>query len=265
MKKLILSLVTMASLAFAANAVTNMCVKTTDGKIITVDVEKVVEVYYEEASSTADNQGVTVTGRVGDYNYVDLGLPSGTKWATYNVGATKPTEYGDYFAWGETKPKENYSWETYKWCTVDAEGYYDKITKYCTDSYYGTVDNKTVLDAEDDAATANWGKEWRMPTAEEIGELIDACNWKWMDNYYATGIAGRLGTSVYNGATIFLPAAGYRLSTGLNSAGCGGYYWSSSLIERSSLHANSLDFGDYYIGRDYDNRYDGQSVRAVLR
>ncbi|MBQ0030584.1 MAG: hypothetical protein KBT32_09130 [Bacteroidales bacterium] len=268
MKKLILSLVTMASLAFAANAVTNMCVKTTDGKIITVDVEKVVEVYYEEASSTADNQGVTVTGRVGDYNYVDLGLPSGTMWATYNVGATKPAEYGDYFAWGETKPKEYYSDSTYKWCkdTGEKDGWGYRIykyTKYCADSEYGTVDNKTVLEAEDDAATANWGSAWRMPTAEEIDELIDACNWKWMDNYYATGIAGRLGTSVYNGATIFLPAAGYRY-TDLYAAG-GGDYWSSSLYEYGSYRASHLKFGEYFIDSDDDHRDDGRSVRAVLR
>ena len=251
----------MASLAFAANAVTNMCVKTTDGKIITVDVDKVVEVYYEEASSSADNQGVTVTGRVGDYNYVDLGLPSGTKWATYNVGATKPTEYGDYFAWGETKPKEEYTWETYKWF----KGSSNSMTKYCTNNNDGTVDNKKVLDAEDDAATANWGSAWRMPSAEEIDELIDACNWKWMDNYYATGIAGRLGTSVYNGATIFLPAAGYRFTTDLYSAGYGGGYWSSSLYEYGSGNAYYLDFDDSSISRYDDGRHHGQSVRAVLR
>ncbi len=249
----------MASLAFAANAVTYMIVKCADGSVDFYDVDHVTELYYTDIHQIED--GVSVTGKEGLYTYVDLGLPSGTKWATYNVGATKPTEYGDYFAWGETKPKEEYTWETYKWCY----GKEDRLTKYCTDSKFGTVDNKTVLDAEDDAATANWGSAWRMPSAEEIDELIDACNWKWMDNYYATGIAGRLGTSVYNGATIFLPAAGGRDNTDLYSAGYHGFYWSSSLSEGNSYGAYYLYFYDSYIGRGYSLRYNGRSVRAVLR
>ena len=256
MKKLILALFAIPLLSFAAIVENNVSLKTSDDKMIIVDGEKEVEIYHQE-----DNQGVTVTGRVGDYNYVDLGLPSGTKWATYNVGATKPTEYGDYFAWGETKPKENYSWETYKWC----KGSSNSMTKYRTDSDYGTVDNKKVLDAEDDAATANWGSAWRMPTAEEIEELIDACNWKWMVNYYGTGIAGRLGTSVYNGATIFLPAAGDRNDTDLYDAGDNGYYWSSSLSSDYSSNSYYLSFYDDYINRYSDYCYGGHSVRAVLR
>ena len=255
MKKLILALFAIPLLSYAAIVENNVSLKTSDDKMIIVDGEKEVEIYHQE-----DNQGVTVTGRVGDYNYVDLGLPSGTKWATYNVGATKPTEYGDYFAWGETKPKENYSWETYKWCKCSS----NSMTKYCTDSKFGTVDNKKVLDAEDDAATANWGSAWRMPSAEEIDELIDACNWKLMDNYYATGIAGRLGTSVYNGATIFLPAAGYRLGTDLYSAGFLGGCWSSSLRENYSRRASCLNFYDCRISR-FNGRSLGQSIRAVLR
>ncbi|MCQ2233446.1 MAG: DUF1566 domain-containing protein [Paludibacteraceae bacterium] len=260
MKKLILSLVTMASLAFAANAVTFMRVHSSDGHIVVYDVKEVTEVDYEE---TVD--GVTVSGKEGIYTYVDLGLPSGTKWATYNVGATKPTEYGDYFAWGETKPKEDYSWSTYKWCTVDAEGYYDKSTKYCTDSDYGTVDNKKVLEAADDAATANWGSAWRMPTTEEMDELIDGCSWMRVKDFNGTGIAGYLCTSVYNGATIFLPAAGFRLDTGLLAAGLDGSYWSSSLREYDSNSSYYLGFTDRRIDRFGGSRSYGQSVRAVLR
>ena len=95
-----------------------------------------------------------------EHEWVDLGLTSGTLWATCNVGATAPEDYGDYFAWGETEPKEDYSWSTYKWCN----GSYKTQTKYCTNSKYGTVDDKTELEPEDDAAFVNWGSTWRMPT-----------------------------------------------------------------------------------------------------
>ena len=101
-----------------------------------------------------------------DVQAVDLGLPSGLKWASCNVGATTPEGYGDYFAWGETATKKDYSWATYK----HANGDKNKLTKYCTDASYGNdgfTDDKTTLDPEDDAATANWGKEWRMPTDAE--------------------------------------------------------------------------------------------------
>ena len=212
---------------------------------------------------------VTISGQVEGHDYVDLGLPSGTKWATCNVGATKPTEYGDYFAWGETKPKVDYSWETYKWCkNTGKDSWGDPIyeyTKYCNDSNYGTVDNKTVLDAEDDAATANWGSAWRMPTRDEQYELIEGCDWEWVKDFNGSGVRGRLGTSKKNGATIFLPAAGDRSSTDLDDAGYDGFYWSSSLSELNSSLAYCLYFFDYNIFRDNDYRYSGQSVRAVLR
>ncbi|MBP3717686.1 MAG: DUF1566 domain-containing protein [Paludibacteraceae bacterium] len=256
MKKLILSSLAMASLAFAANAVTNMCVEQSDGTIVRYDVNKVKQVYY----ATAD-QGVTVSGKEGIYTYVDLGLESGTKWATCNVGATKPTEYGDYFAWGETKPKEEYRESTYKWC----KGSSTSMTKYCTDSYFGTVDNKKVLDAEDDAATANWGSAWRMPTRDEIKELLDGCSWEWVNDFNGSGVRGRLGTSKKNGATIFLPAAGYRIGTDFYSVGKYGYYWSSSLEEDISSHAYCLYFLDGDIDWVTDDRYYGHCVRAVLR
>ena len=96
--------------------------------------------------------------------YVDLGLPSGTLWATCNVGASSPEEYGDYFAWGETEPKNDYNWSTYKYC----KGSSTTMTKYCTSSSYGTVDNKTELEPSDDAATVNWGSNWQMPSLEQL-------------------------------------------------------------------------------------------------
>ncbi len=254
MKKLILSLFAIASLAIAAHAVTNMYVKTDDGKVSFYNVDQVKQVYYREYID-----GVVVSGWVGNHSYVDLGLPSGTKWATYNVGATKPTEYGDYFAWGETKPKAEYSWNTYKWCN----GSRDSMTKYCTDSGDGTVDNKTLLDVEDDAATANWGSAWRMPTKEEIDELIDGCDWKWVKYFNGGGVNGQLGTSKKNGATIFLPAAGFRLDTDFGYAGNGGYYWSSSLYR--FYDAYNFSFERYGIWLASIFRRNGYSVRAVLR
>ena len=111
--------------------------------------------------------------------YVDLGLKSGLKWATCNVGASYPFDYGDYFAWGETTPKKIYSWDTYKWCKNN-----HKIqTKYCTSREYGIVDERLILEKEDDAATANWGREWRMPTIAELKELHKGCNWEFIENF----------------------------------------------------------------------------------
>ncbi|MBQ0030457.1 MAG: hypothetical protein KBT32_08480 [Bacteroidales bacterium] len=205
--------------------------------------------------------GVTVSGKKGIHTYVDLGLPSGTKWATCNVGATRPTEYGDYFAWGEAKTKKDYDWNTYKWC----KGSYNGLTKYNISSDYGTVDNKTVLDVEDDAATANMGEEWRIPTLDEYNELIKGCEWKWVENFNGSGVNGMLCTSKKNYATIFFPAAGHRNDTDLSNAGCRGDYWLSSLYGILPNNSYALTFNDGYIAWDQNDRYLGHCVRAVLR
>ena len=142
----------------------------------------------------------------GNHEYVDLGLS--VKWATCNVGASKPEEYGDYFAWGETQPKNTYDWSTYKWCN----GSYDTQTKYCTKSSYGTVDNKTQLELSDDAARANWGGSWRMPTDAEMTELREQCTWTWTTQNGVYGYKVTSKKSGYTNKSIFLPAAGYRSS-----------------------------------------------------
>ena len=132
--------------------------------------------------------------------YVDLGLPSGTLWATMNVGATRPEEFGDYFAWGETAPKDEYTWENYKWCN----GNQWELTKYCMVSdkgYNGFVDDKAELDPEDDAAYVNWGPLWRMPTYEQACELLDNCT---SQLTYRNDIYGVLVTGP-NGNTLFFP------------------------------------------------------------
>ena len=191
------------------------------------------------------------------HEWVDLGLPSGLKWATCNVGANNPEEYGDYFAWGEVKPTDYYDWSTYKWCN----GSYDTQTKYCTDSSYGTVDNKTVLDKEDDAAAVNWGGKWRMPTKAEQDELRQQCTWTWTSK---SGVNGYQVTGP-NGKSIFLPAAGYRNVSSLNNVGSYGYYWSSSLFTGNPDDACGLDFYSDGVGWDNNGRYYGQSVRPVCQ
>ena len=199
----------------------------------------------------------TGTGTANGHEWVDLGLPSGTKWATCNVGATKPEEYGNYYAWGETEPKTTYDWSTYKWCNGD----YDTQTKYCTDSSYGTVDNKTVLELADDAAHANWGGAWRMPTDAEWTELRENCTWTWT---IKNGVNGYEVKSEANGNSIFLPAAGYRYDGDLGYAGGNGGYWSSSLYTDDPNNAWYVYFNSDYVSRDYYYRYYGLSVRPVL-
>ena len=213
-----------------------------------------------DAPVTPEEVGGTYNG----HDYVDLGLPSGLMWAAYNVGASKPEEYGGYYAWGETEEKENYTWSTYKWCN----GSYDTMTKYCTNSSYGTVDNKTTLDLEDDVAHVEWGGSWRMPTKAEQDELRNNCTWQWTTQ---NGVKGYKVTSKTNGNSIFLPAAGYRYATDLNDIGKGDY-WSSSLYEGHSDNAYDLYFGsaDKYFGSGYynwyqDYRYNGYSVRPVSK
>ncbi len=183
---------------------------------------------------------------------IDLGLS--VMWASRNVGASSPSDYGDYFAWGETSPKSEYTRDTYKYYSDD---YY--ITKYCTKSGYGTVDNKTVLEPSDDAATANWGSGWRMPTQQEMEELSNKCTWTWTT---LNGVNGMLVTGP-NGNSIFLPAAGYRSGTSLNYAGSDGDYRSSLLHTGYPNHACSLGFrgGGHY--RNYNYRVSGLSVRPV--
>lgn len=199
------------------------------------------------------------TGTANGHDWVDLGLPSGTKWATCNVGADSPEDYGDYFAWGETTPKSTYDWSTYKWCNAS----YDTQTKYCTDSEYGTVDNKTTLELSDDAAYVNWGSSWRMPTKAEQDELTNAnyTTWTWTTQ---NGVNGYKVTSKTNGNSIFLPAAGYRYYSDLINDGSYGYYWSSSLYTDYSDVAYDLNFRSSDVDWDDNSRDLGQSVRSVL-
>lgn len=242
---------------------------------------------------------------------VDLGLPSGTLWADRNVGANRPEDNGDFFAWGETKPKSTYDWSNYKWSRDSS----DHILKYCpgtkvafgkskifilgsdtimikwfpnkkttdyvvdicgsdadttiiklcrtssySDEYYNKYYNKTVLDAEDDAATVNMGKEWRMPTEEDMRELLGECTWTWTtqkgtEGYKVTGP---------NGKSIFLPAAGCHDADGYGNAGFWGCYWTASLgsFDKDAVILSIAQPGCRKSG---SLRYKGLSVRAVVR
>ena len=220
------------------------------------------------------------------HEYVDLGLPSGLKWATCNVGASKPEEYGDYFAWGETVPYYNsqdpltwkegksdgYFWSTYTLC----EGSEFTLTKYCSENnnvtfgYNGFTDSKTTLEAEDDAASYQWGGSWRMPTEADWGELLylNNCKWDRIDagNTEFGGIAGYKVTSQkegYKDRFIFLPSAGSREGTNLSNVGSLGRYWSSSLYTGRPDHARYLYFGSSIQYTSFRGRCFGQSVRPV--
>ena len=190
-------------------------------------------------------------------DYVDLGLPSGLLWATCNVGADSPEEYGDYFAWGETTPKDVYNWSNYQY------GHdWNQLTKYCNDAisgYNGFTDNLITLLPEDDAATANWGPDWRMPTKAEWQELYNNTTVTWTTQ---NGVSGRLFTAA-NGNSLFLPAAGYRYNSSLDGAGSDGDYWSSSLYTVYPGSAWYFGFGSGGYGMYNDGRYYGLSVRPV--
>ncbi len=235
-----------------------------------------------------------------DHEFVDLGLPSGLLWATCNIGANSPEEYGDYFAWGETEPKDNYSWLSYKHAELRLYHSYDKaieamkeidqewfeddpygdwemykqsndskyyITKYCNEHRYGLVDNFITLKLEDDAAHKNWGDSWRMPNLEEYEELLEYCKWEWskQNNINGFRVIGPTGNS------IFLPAAGAKQENAVICDGTNGLYWSSSLYRRGPNGALVLRFSFGYLLNypnpiykiDLYSREMGRSIRPV--
>ncbi|MBR4826377.1 MAG: hypothetical protein IKZ91_00645 [Bacteroidales bacterium] len=211
------------------------------------------------------------------HEYVDLGLS--VKWATYNIGAALPEEAGDYFAWGETEPyyvagdalakdatwkdgkKEGYNWESYRWS--DNKGTF--FHKYVTDSKYGTVDGKSVLELEDDAARATWGGKWRMPTVEEWQELRDNCSWAWTTQ---GGVSGYRVSNKVSGKSIFLPAVGHRFKTQIYDSRIPDYadygkYWTSSLSSGKSYYGDCWDVNPDNSGFGNAWRYLGLPIRPV--
>ena len=219
-----------------------------------------------EVVSTETTYTFTVTGGrilvanfTDNHAYVDLGLPSGLLWATCNVGADNPEDYGDYFAWGETEPKNKYNWSTYQYCM----GSNTTMNKYCNNSSYGYngfTDDLTTLLPEDDAVKANWGNEWRMPTKEEWQELYNNTTNIWTTQ---NGVDGRLFTAA-NVNSLFLPAAGYRNNSSLSENGVAGDYLSRSLYTNIPNRAWEFNFLENKYGiSSYGHRQVGLSVRAV--
>lgn len=271
MKKILLSfalflgLLMLPTVAYAQNAYGDV---NNDGEVNVADVNAVIDVILSSgSSSSADVNGdgeiniadvnvlidIILNGNVQpEPDYVDLGLPSGTLWATRNVGAAKPEDYGGHFAWGETETKENYNWNTYKWC----DGNEWAITKYDPLWY-----DDPELELEDDAAFVNCGPNWRMPSQAQFEELCNDCSWQWTT---VNGVNGNLVTGP-NGNSIFLPAAGYRSSSSVTHEGRRGYYWSRTVDYAQAKCAYNLSFesGTPYFYPHMLGRRAGYSVRPV--
>ena len=210
---------------------------------------------------------------------IDMGLPSGTKWANMNVGANNPEEYGLFFAWGETTGYDSdtsdgriFEWAQYKWLSEGGSSW-TQVNKYQINDnrisacwydnegkYIG--DNKVMLEMEDDAAMAHWGMKWRIPTYAEMEELADFCNVNWMTK---NGVNGLEFTSKINGNSIFLPAAGYRNDNLVNNIGSNGAYWTSTLRSTDTLFAGCLNLSSTGVEMPYNDRFNGCSIRPVLR
>ncbi|MCQ2340155.1 MAG: hypothetical protein MJZ79_05175 [Paludibacteraceae bacterium] len=187
---------------------------------------------------------------------VDLGLPSGVKWANMNLGATAPQGYGDYFAWGETKPKAMYDWSTY----------FDTNDDGSTFIKYNNKGGKTTLDLEDDAAHVNWGGNWRMPTYAEFNELKDNCTWTWTTNYNDVGVSGYIVSSKTNSNSIFLPAAGSYSRSCLFNIGTASYYWTTEMdTYHGSSYAYYYALNAKYVDRNNNIRCPGYSIRPVCK
>ena len=219
---------------------------------------EVMKIPYEELDSivTYNDEGEDViqTEMVQGHECIDLGLS--VKWATCNIGADSPEGYGDYYAWGETSTKSEYSWETYKWCNETGRS----LTKYCCNSSYGSVDDKTVLDKSDDVAYVSWGNKWRIPTHEEFNELCDKCQ---IEETTLNGINGVLVTGP-NGNSLFLPKSGYYKEEHLSDLGKYGNYWGANAQDVLCYVASRLMFGSITPFPSYSgNRYCGYPVRPV--
>lgn len=190
---------------------------------------------------------------------IDLGF-SDLLWTDRNIGANSPTDYGDYFAWGETERKTTYFWNNYKYCK---DGNYKKLTKYCNQSEFGSFDQKEILEPMDDVAIVKWGNGWRLPTIEEFEELINNCVYKFVENYQGKARNGALFKSKKNGQELFFPAAGCKEEKAPSGVWSYGYYWSSSLNLGSPLYARLLNFYSDHVGTGNRDRYYDFSVRPV--
>lgn len=230
---------------------------------------------YAKDNEETQKQGFTVSGKAGKYTYVDLGLPSGTLWATYNVGANLPHEYGEYYAWGETEPKALYNEETYKFFIGHADHgtyHWAQYSKYIYFEQHGTPDYKTTLDPQDDAATVNWGPQWQMPSKEQFEELAQYCIWYRKDvTVNGKKIVGYIGESKVNGYTIYIPYADMKYEQ-VPMTYLGAWYWSRDLS--ADTNGSGTDYRAWYMTIQSQNnlmtildtrRIQGLSVRPVVK
>lgn len=238
-----------------------------DGQRIRVSSNMTLWAQWEKAQIPGENN------QLNGHDYVDLGLPSGTLWATCNIGASSPESYGGYYAWGETSTKSTCWWNNYKYATSSSSDWGNaKVTKYCYNSNYGSngfTDYISTLQSSDDVATETWGSGWRMPTYNEMCELYNNCSY---EKTTLNGTKGLLFTGS-NGNSIFLPAAGAVLDNGTESAGVKVYYWTTSLNTDDSRRAGALfyfvgdnDTYNEYLHNGVDKmwgRFCGMSIRPV--
>lgn len=180
---------------------------------------------------------------------IDLGLPSGTRWAPCNVGATMPHERGDFFAWGEIEKKEKYTWNTYSHCEKGNH-------RLCHNIGFGSI----MWGSKYDVAHMNWGGMWRMPTRAQFMELIDNCTYDWAEIDH---VRGYIFISKINGNSIFLPAAGMIKDTD-NYDDFQGFYWSCEYDPNNSSNAISLCFSGSIVDFVHCYRKNGLPVRPVL-
>ncbi len=203
-------------------------------------------------------------GMENGHEYVDLGLS--VKWATCNVGAKTPQGYGIYYAWGEIVEKIFYfTWKTYKFRADGDSTENVTFSKYNTDKSRGRIDNNKYLDEADDVARVQWGGSWRIPSYEDIQELIENCTWTWTTRKRVPGYLVTSRKPGYTDSSIFLPAGGYRADNKIFGEGKCGCYWSRSLDSRGSYRAFSLAFPPGIVDYNDGSRFYGQSVRPVCR
>jgi hypothetical protein len=227
-----------------------------DGSVVKFSSAEVEYIDFSEEEQSGEQTAYLTCPDANHPHMIDLGLPSGTKWACCNVGASTPEQYGNYYAWGETQPKSVYNQVTYSYFTgqdTDGDGWIEQN--------FSVVNiGSDIAGTSYDAATANWGAPWRMPSLTQIMELLENTTSAWTTQ---NGVSGRKFTGS-NGGIIFLSAAGDRGNGELYFAGSSGYYWSSTLNESDPGRAYGLYFGSGYANcYSFDYRSRGQSVRPV--
>lgn len=288
MKKQLLLAAAMLVVA-AQTMAQGIVVNKTNGTKVYFPAEEIISVTTYDYGERPGDDPVTPGNAPAGAKAVDLGLPSGTKWANMNIGATSPQEDGLYFAWGETTGYTSdtsdgrmFNWASYKWMTPDSTTwrgvnkyqFADGMTTACWYEYDWDIvdykfvgDGKKVLDQDDDAAYVNWGGDWRIPTIEEFTELLNNTTNEWIT---VGGVSGSRFKSKKQNAdgtynSIFLPAAGSRDDASLDDQGTGGRYWSASLYTSDSRYALFLRFNSGSASAGGSSRSYGRSVRAVLR